>query len=133
MEPRPFLKTRYRVKLAKRSDADHWSGGKPYHKGARCPACRIPLLLLWDINCKDPRFPRGKFGSLERLPLYYCWGCVNDLSYQVIDQDKIQILPAKRSKGPYFQYKPYPEYFERRGLRLLDGSIPEEIRQAYQH
>jgi hypothetical protein len=69
MEPRAFLKTRYRVKLAKDSDADHWSGGEPYHLGAQCPACRIPLLLLWDINCRDPRFPRRKFGPLERLPL----------------------------------------------------------------
>lgn len=131
MEPRAFLRIRYRVKLAGKSDADHWSGGKPYHRGARCPACKIPLLLLWDINCKDPRFPRRKFGPLTRLPLYYCWACVNDLSYQVVDQQQIHIHPRKRSAGPSFQYEPYPEFFERRGLVLLEG-VPDEIRRIYQ-
>jgi hypothetical protein len=120
MEPRAFLRKRFRAKLVKRSDTDHWAGGKPYHQGANCPACKIPLLLLWDINCKDPRFPR----------LYYCWGCVNDLSYQVFDDGKIHIHLGKRSKGPSFPYDPYPEFLERRGLNLLDGSVPDEIRRA---
>jgi hypothetical protein len=131
MEPRPYLKTRYRVKLAKHSDADHRAGGRPYHRGARCPACKIPLLLLWDINCRDSRFPRRKFGPLERLPLYYCWGCVNDLSYQVVDHDRIRIHPSKRCGGPSFPYEPYPEHFERRGLLLFEG-VPDEILRIYQ-
>lgn len=132
MEPAPFLRTRFRAKLAKYTDADHWSGGKPYHRGARCPACKIPLLLLWDINCKDTRFPRRKFGPLERLPLYYCWGCVNDISYQVVGQNKIYLHPRKRSKGPSHPYEPYPDHFERRGLLLFEG-MPKEIRRMYRN
>jgi hypothetical protein len=130
MEPRPFLKTRYRVKLAKESDADHWSGGKPYHRGARCPACKIPLLLLWDINCRDPRFPRRKFEPLERLPFYFCWGCVSDVAYQIVAPDRIRLHPGRRFKGPTFPYHPYPKHFERRGLVFLEG-VPEEIRHLY--
>lgn len=129
MEPRAFLRKLFRAKLVKRPEADHWSGGKPYHRGAKCPACKIPLLLLWDINCKDPRFPRAKFGPMERLPLYYCWGCVNDISYEVVDNSKINIHPGKRSQGPSFPYDPYPEFFERRGLNLFEG-VPDEVRRA---
>jgi hypothetical protein len=83
---------------------------------------------LWDVNCKDPNFPRRKFGPLKRLPLYYCWSCVNDISYQVIDDSAIRIHPSKRNPGPSFQYEPYPEFFERRGLRLIEG-IPNRIRR----
>ncbi len=128
MEPRALLRKRFRAKLADPSAHDHWSGGKPHHRGANCPACKIPLLLLWDINCRDPRFPRRKFGWLQRLPLYYCWGCVNDISYRVTDDSTIQIHPGKRSKGPSFQYEPYPEFFERRSLALLEG-VPNSIRR----
>ena len=127
MEPRPLIRRRFRVKVTDRPTNDHWSGGKPYHRGAKCPACKIPLLLLWDINCKDPIFPRRKFGSLKRLPLYFCWGCVNDLSYQVIDDSAIRIHPGKRSEGPSFQYEPYPQDFERNGLLLIEG-VPKQIR-----
>jgi hypothetical protein len=130
MEPRPFLKNRYRVKLSNHSDADNWSGGKPSQLDARCPSCKIPLLLLWDINCRDSRFPRRKFGPLERLPLYYCWGCVNDISYQVADHDKIKIYAKKRRNGPSFPYKPYPKYFKRRGLQFFEG-VPDSILRIY--
>jgi hypothetical protein len=134
MEPRPLLKTRFRVYAAKRSGGDHWSGGPAYHRGATCPVCRIPLLLLWDINCNDPRFPPRTFGPLERLPLYFCWGCVNDVCYQVVDGKRIRIHPVPRTfrnPGPYFPYKPYPKSFERRPL-ALDDAVPEEIRRLVQ-
>src|SRR5262249_5606259 len=116
----------YRVHVADRPDADHWSGGPANHRGARCPVCKIPLLLLWDINCTDPRFPRRKFGPLEPLPLYFCWGCVSDLSYQVIDGQRIRLFRGLRREGPNFQYEPYPNSFERRPLALDDGR-PDEI------
>src|SRR5262245_3431609 len=104
MSIRPFLKTRYRVVLGKSDGNDHWLGGKPSHSGATCPNCDIPLLLFWDINCRDSRFPKGKFGSIERLPLFYCWGCVGDLAYQVTSSDRIKILkPEHRREGPNFQ------------------------------
>jgi len=126
MEPRALLKTRYRVKLADKPDADHWSGGPPTHRGATCPACKIPLLLLWDIDCKDTRFPPRTFGPLTRLPLYFCWGCVGDLAYQIVDPHHIRIHLGERRDGPNFPYDPYPEAFERRGLVLLEG-VPDEI------
>jgi hypothetical protein len=126
MEPRPFLKSRYRVHAGKQPDGDHWSGGPAYHRGARCPVCKIPLLLLWDINCTDPRFPRRRFGPLRRLPLYFCWGCVGDLCYQVVDDKRIRIFRGYRYKGPNFPYEPYPECFERRPL-ALDDARPDEI------
>lgn len=129
MEPRAFLKTQYRVKLGKKPDADHWSGGAPPHQGARCPTCKIPLLLLWDINCRDTRFPRRKFGPLDRLALYFCWGCVNDISYQIEDARRIRIHPVERFRGgSSFPFKPYPESFERRGLLLFEG-VPDGIRR----
>ena len=128
MEPKPYIKTRFRVVPSKRSDADHWSGGEPQHKNAICPVCKIPLLLLWDINCKDPRFGRRKFWILERLPLYYCWCCVNDISYQLTDGDRIRIHPPKRRNETSFPYEPYPESFERRALTFDDG-FPDKIRR----
>ena len=128
MELKPYIKTRYRVMPSKRSDANHWLGGEPYHRNANCPVCKRPLLLLWDINCKDPRFRRGTFGSLTRLPLYYCWCCVNDISYLGLSEDKIRIHPAKRSKDSFFQYEPYPTSFERRPISFYEG-VPDEIRE----
>jgi hypothetical protein len=126
MKPRAFVKARYRVRLAEKPDADHWSGGKPSHQGATCPSCKIPLLLLWDIDCTDPRFPRRAFGPLTRLPLYFCWGCVGDLAYQVVGERELRVHPGDRRDGPNFPYAPYPEGFERRGLVLLEG-VPDEI------
>ncbi|MEZ6141868.1 MAG: hypothetical protein R3B84_14950 [Zavarzinella sp.] len=130
MEPRAFTRTRFRVVLADNSDCDHWAGGKPYHAGARCPNCKIPLLLLWDINCKDPRFPRNKFGKLKRLPLYFCWGCVSEIAYQVVQEDQIEIHSSIQNEGLSFPYDPYPEFFQRRGLQFFTG-IPDEIQRIY--
>ena len=131
MEPSPFLKTRFRVRLTDHSECDHWSGGKPYHRGANCPACKIPLLLLWDINCSDPRFGRRKFGPLKRLPLYYCWGCGDSIAYQVIDDKTISIFDDASRRKPDYPYEPYPDFFERRGLQLIEG-LPDKIRNLIQ-
>ncbi|MFL5340310.1 MAG: hypothetical protein ACJ8F7_09170 [Gemmataceae bacterium] len=136
MSTRAFLRTRYRVVIGKPDAGDHWQGGKPTHAGAICPSCHIPLLVLWDINCGDPRFPRRKFASIERLPLYFCWGCVGDLAYRVISPERIEQLQARHrsiqdqhlSKAPNFLYKRYPRSFERRPIALVPG-VPAAVRR----
>jgi len=124
------MKSRFRVKVSDHSDADHWCGGESCHEGARCPTCDIPLLLLWDINCRDPRFPSRTFGPLDRLPLYYCWGCVSDISYQLVDQARIVVHSQSQRAEPSFPYDPYPTCFERRGLQLFEG-IPDAILRIF--
>jgi hypothetical protein len=127
---RPFLKTRFRAVPGRQDEGDHWIGGQPRERGATCPVCKIPLLLLWDINCRDRRFPRGKFGPLERLPLYFCWGCVSDLAYQVLPQRRIKLLGTDEMReGPQFPYGPYPSHFERCPL-ALSTDVPVEVRTA---
>jgi hypothetical protein len=130
MVARPFLKTRFRAVAGRQDEGDHWLGGVPPHRGATCPVCHIPLLLLWDINCRDPRFRRGKFGPLERLPLYFCWGCVSDLAYQVRPRGGLKVYRTEVMRhGPSFQYQPYPSHFERRPLALIPG-VPDAVRIA---
>jgi hypothetical protein len=130
MESPPFLKTRYRAIAGQQDEGDHWLGGAPTDRSATCPVCKIPLLLLWDINCRDRRFPCGKFGPLTRLPLYFCWGCVSDLSYRVNDDGGIAFVRVESEReGPSFPYKPYPAFFERRPLALNDA-VPEKVRSV---
>jgi len=127
---RPFLKTRFRAIPGREDLGDHWLGGEPVHHGATCPVCKIPLLLLWDINCRDPRFPARKFGPNDRLPLYFCWGCVSDLAYQLSPKGRLRLFrPGAQHEGPSFQYEPYPSHFERRPLALVAG-LPKEVLAA---
>jgi hypothetical protein len=44
----------------------------------------------------------------------------------VVARDRIRIHPGRRHSGPTYQYEPYPESFERRGLLLFEG-VPDEI------
>ena len=81
-------------------------------------------MLHWDINAKDDRFPKIRFRTLERIPLYYCWSCVNDLAYQVTSQSTIRIVSRKfKADKPNFQYEPYPSVFKRTPL-ALDSVVP---------
>lgn len=128
MPARAFLKTRYRAIPGKADEGGHFQGGAPQHRGALCPSCSIPFLLLWDINARDPRFPRRKFGAIERVPLYFCWGCVSDLAYRIIDSSKIVTISAQKHAGPTFQYEPYPSTFPRQPLALT-SAVPAEVRR----
>ncbi len=123
----------FRVRVVKRSTQDHWQGGPAYHAGAACPICRRPLLLLWDVNCADPRFRldgRLVFKHLERLPLYYCWKCAAEMDYRVLSPDRIQVLQnLGKPQGEDFPYRRFPQTFERRPIeldRLTD--MPKEAR-----
>jgi hypothetical protein len=126
-----YLKHGYRVRAVEGfADGDHWQGGPAYHRGADCPVCKRPLLLLWDINCADPRFqdePKPIFSKLQRLPLYYCWKCVATLSYQVSSSDSIRIVShAGDYQGDEFPYPNYPTAFPRFPLELTNDK-PENL------
>jgi hypothetical protein len=128
MTARPFFKTVYRGLPGQQDDGDHWLGGPACHRGAICPNCKIPLLLLWDISPRDPRFPRGQFGPLERLPLYFCWGCLADIAYQVPDPGRLKIVSSTAEEGKKsFPYDPFPEHFERLPLAFATG-MPGKVK-----
>jgi hypothetical protein len=129
MAKRAFLKTRYRVLPGVAGEGDHWLGGPAFHRGSVCPACKSPLRLLWNLNAKDSRFPRGKFGSMDRVPLYFCWHCLSDFGYQMTDHKRLKTFRIERLEGQDFPYKPYPEHFERRPLSF-DSSVPAEVRKT---
>lgn len=131
MSARPFLKTRFRLVPGLADEGDHWLGGEPFHANAICPVCNIPLLQLLDINCRDSRFPPGKFGPLTRLPLYFCWGCVSGLEYQLLPNGELRMLRTEvMREGPSFQYEPYPSHFERRPISLICGMSEEVLAVA---
>jgi hypothetical protein len=88
------------------------------------------LLLVWDLNCGDPRFRVNRkpiFKHLERLPLYFCFRCLGDMDYY-----RIRVL---KSTGTYygegFPYQRFPIAFERQPIesdRPMDA--PGEVRKA---
>ena len=107
--------------VAEDSPSTHYFGGKNYHAGAICPVCKIPLLLLADLNCVSLReMEKAKlFLELDRLPFYYCWKCCAEkLSYQV-RHDSIKIFKNDgKPQGDDFPYPEFPEKFERRAVKL---------------
>jgi hypothetical protein len=116
-----FLRTRFRGKGVDHSEYDHWQGGKPRHKDAKCPSCARPFLLLWDLNCRDPRFLRARrpaFQHLDRLPFYYCWRCGSDVFYQVRNAKSVEVFPAEEGPEHSPPYSSYPRSFDRRPLEL---------------
>jgi hypothetical protein len=112
----------FRVRVAKRSRYDHWQGGSALEGGAVCPVCDRPLLLLWDLNCLDPRFHirgRPRFKDLERLPLYYCWPCCAEMDYRVVERNRVEVLRNQgTAQGKDFPYKNYPLQFDRQPIEL---------------
>jgi len=109
------------------STHQHHFGGEPYHGGATCPVCQIPLLLLADFDCVSFRTIEKKklFSELNRLPLYYCWKCCSEkLSYQ-INNDAINIFKNDgKPQGDDFPYVGFPTKFPRRSVTLVP--IPYE-------
>jgi hypothetical protein len=124
----------FRVRRANNSRQDHWLGGPATHNGAVCRVCDRPMLLLWDLNCSDPRFRirgRSVFKDLERLPLYYCWRCAADLEYRVSAADRIVVLQHEGTyQGDDFPYESYPSHFDRQPLELdLLTQIPKATKK----
>lgn len=126
MGAKPFFKTRFAIRPGHDSGGDHWLGGKGDYRDADCPICQVPLLLLVDINCKDPVFrkaSRGKFDTLKRLPLLVCVRCFCALSYAVDEQQKVEVVRAEEGNPGSEPYPNYPNCLPRKPI-ALDSSVP---------
>ncbi len=113
--------------VAGKATSPHHFGGKPYHRGATCPVCDIPLLLLADLDCADLRKRENAklFKELKRVPLYYCWRCcAEQLSYQIRGKSIKVFKNDGEPQGDDFPYEDFPEQFEVRPLELIP--IPYE-------
>jgi hypothetical protein len=125
----------FMAKLVADSQHDHWIGGAARHKSAHCAICDRPFLLIWDINCRDERFivdGKSVFGTLDRLPLYYCWTCSSRFSYQITGDD-IEILKFDgKYQGDNFPYSNYPESFPRIPLEFFSRKdMPAEVNEFF--
>ncbi|MFO0865994.1 MAG: hypothetical protein U0744_15315 [Gemmataceae bacterium] len=131
MRAKPFFKTRFRIKPGK--GQNHWIGGTWEGKGAICPVCREPLLLVMSFDCASPELKKasqGKLESLSRLPLLTCMRCMSELSYQVDESGVVTILFTRYANGhDNRSYQPYPEEFDRKAV-VLDDEIPSEVSRA---
>ena len=114
--------------IAEDPSSPHHFGGENLHAGATCPVCKIPLLLLADLDCVSLReMEKAKlFHELDRLPLYYCWKCcAEELSYKIINHSTIKVFKNKgKPQGEDFPYAEFPETFEKRPLKL--APVPYE-------
>lgn len=108
--------------LAEDSPSTHFFGGENRHAGATCPVCKIPLLLLADLDCVSLRKKEKAklFSELDRLPLYYCWKCCAEkLSYQVRDNSIKVFKNEGKPQGDDFPYAEFPNEFARRPVKLV--------------
>lgn len=106
----------------------HWQGGPPQHANAVCPFCEKPLLLYWDIDCRDPRFAAESpelFAGLERLPLYHCWRCPEPTVYQVLPGGPIAMLKPEKKSSEESPFENLPAEFRKTAIQL--NPLPREI------
>ena len=92
----------------------HFFGGPPRHRGT-VPKCgKHPVHLLYDLDLRDPKLGLTLPG-VPRLPLYAAIQYeVSDLTYLVLEEDRIQILaPLARAWSKDFPYEEYPAEFPR--------------------
>lgn len=107
--------------VADDSPSSHCFGGEVYHDGAMCPVCKIPLLLLADLDCLSLRkIEQAKlFLELDRLPLYYCWRCsAQKLSYQIRGSSIKVFKNEGKPQGEDFPYPGFPSRFQKRSVKL---------------
>jgi hypothetical protein len=118
--------------VADDTPSPHHFGGDPYHAGAICPICQIPLLLLADFDCAVLRALEKKklFSELDRLPLYYCWKCcAEELSYK-INGNSVKIFKNDgKPEGDNFPYKDFPSKFPNRPVKLVP--VPYETAKLF--
>lgn len=124
-----YTKTAWRVVHGRKGRSKHWQGGPPLHRGAECPVCERPLVLLWDLDCAELRkLEPTRFGTLKRLPLYYCFRCcAEDLAYRLSPSEKqVTVLNNDGDpEGDDFPYPGAPDAFERVPIHL--EPIPFEV------
>jgi hypothetical protein len=117
-----YTRQGFAIRTTDSEDTGHSFGGEPYHKGAECPVCKVPLLLLADLDCSQLRkqVDAKLFQSLKRLPLYYCWQCCAEhLTYIVMDEKRIKILRNEGARqGDDFPYPSFPQSFASRPISL---------------
>src|SRR5271165_202075 len=110
-----YMRQGYAIVAKDSGETGHWFGGEPYHNGVQCPVCRVPLLLLADLDCTQIRTSEDAklFHSLDRLPLYYCWRCCAEhFTYLIIDGRRIRVLRNEGTKqGENFPYAECPRSF----------------------
>jgi len=125
---RYYMQQGYCVSASANQSSVHWRGGAPQHDGADCPICKKPLLLFWDIDCRDPRFRNEStdlFGELERLPLYYCCRRPEATIYQVVDLEHVRAFRPELRDDEESPFAGFPDIFERKALQL--GPIPRDV------
>jgi hypothetical protein len=108
--------------VAVKTPSPHHFGGEPYHTGANCPVCKIPFLLLADLNCTEFRKKEKArlFTDLDRLPLYYCWRCcAESLSYQIRKNSLKVFKNDGKPQGDDFPYEGFPVKFKKQPLEIL--------------
>jgi hypothetical protein len=106
----------------------HWQGGEPQHRTAICSSCGKDLHLLWDINCRDPRFRRESpqvFGPLRRLPLYYCLRCPQPTVYRCVGKSRLQMLESGSADSSETPFSGFPDVFPRTPITFK--AIPPDI------
>lgn len=123
-----YMPQGFRVNKTESQSSDHWQGGPPRHQGAKCPHCKKPLLLFWDIDCRDERFQGQEeelFKGIDRLPLYYCCERPEQTTYQVLSNDRIRTFTPDLQGWEESRFEEYPTEFSRQKIEL--ESIPHEI------
>lgn len=121
-----YTKQGYAI-VADDSQSPHYFGGEPYHDGAICPVCQIPLLLLANFDCAQLRaMEKAKlFSELDQLPLYYCWKCCAErLSYKINGRSIKIFKNDGKPQGKDFPYTGFPSAFPKRNAKLVP--IPYE-------
>ena len=126
---KPFFRTRFRLRSGVEAEGAHWIGGTGTYRKADCPECKIPLVLLLDLNCEDPALMRAshrKFGELKRLPLYFCFHCYARLSYAMQGRNVRVVETQDGGPGNVPLYEGFPEYFPKTPVGL-DDFVPRGL------
>lgn len=122
-----YLRQGYHLDPSGAGKTRHWQGGESRLPKARCRNCKKQLLLIWDIDCLDPRFRReyaGVFRNLSRLPLMYCVHCAGPTAYQCIDDEQVRVIEID-ANGDVSPFMDVPDYLPRKPLNLR--AIPPHI------
>lgn len=124
-----FISNLLRVVPEDKTDAIHYFGGSPSVEGALCPACRIPLLQLLNVDCSDPLLSDRSFGPWKRLPFLFCWTCIRDVYYSALGPNAISVIHTDQStlEGSQSLYKNYPSSFPQHNVSFRVG-VPDDVK-----
>jgi hypothetical protein len=123
---RRFSPHGFKLLLETQRGVQHWQGGPPIHRGAKCQGCKQPLMLIWDIALHDGQFPKflaEAFAPIERLPLYFCAKC-GACSYRLTSEKAIQCFEPDKD-GDESPFAEMPAELDRR--RIAFARIPSPV------